>query len=70
MAVKKSTVTEPQEGQYWYAECAGIFFVAKIVFIHNDKYYIKSGGCSFILEKDKLIRRWVPNNFWKLFGYK
>lgn len=72
MAAKKSTVIEPQEGQYWFICNEYTFALCKIIIIKDDKYYFQEcyNRGKGVAIKEQFLRHWKPNNFWKLFGYK
>lgn len=73
MAAKKSTVIDPQEGEYWYAKTEHGFSFYKIRVIKDDVYYCHdryNDDYPTKIVKDDFLKRWVPNNLWKLLGYK
>lgn len=61
---------EPKEDEYWYIKYGYGIELGKLKFIHNNDYYVKFYWGRVAVTKDRFVRKWKPNLFWKMLGYK
>lgn len=69
----------PNVGEYWYVHCAvedslvgeyNTVQICKIEGIVNDKYLVQVNKQAWETSRVNVLRKWEPNWFWKLLGYK